>query len=46
MTFIWLIVWLIEGTPHVSFVAWNVWAVSLAICAGIDIFGYRERSHL
>jgi hypothetical protein len=41
MTIIWLIVWLVHGTPHVEWFSsdWNNWGISLAICLAIDIFG-------
>ncbi len=40
MTFIWLIVWLIAGTPQVlMFGAWNDWGVALGVCLAIDLVG-------
>ena len=39
MTFIWLLVWLAYGSPHITFSPWNDWAVGLAVCAGLDLFG-------
>lgn len=32
---IWLIVWLIEGTPQVE--PWNAWLVSLIVCAVLSL---------
>lgn len=37
MTVIWLIVWLIEGTPELH--QWNNWLVALLICLAVDVFG-------
>lgn len=42
MTFIWLIVWLIQGTPALH--QWNAWLVSLLICLALDIFGGSNRT--
>ncbi len=42
MTFIWLIVWLLSSTPHVSFNSWNSWAIALVVCAGLDLLGVLE----
>ena len=40
MTVIWLIVWLIAGTPQVLvFGAWNSWGVALGVCLAIDLMG-------
>jgi hypothetical protein len=40
MTVIWLIVWLIQGTPHVaSWVPWNSWGVALFVCLAVDFLG-------
>lgn len=42
MTFIWLIVWLIQGTPAVEFQPdVNSWAIGLAVCIAIDLIGAR-----
>jgi hypothetical protein len=41
MTFIWLIVWLLYGTPVLHL--WNAWAVSIAICAALDLLGNGPR---
>lgn len=38
MTVIWLIIWLIQGHP-VFWDSWNVWSVSLVICAFVDFYG-------
>lgn len=35
MTVLWLIIWLIQGTPKVG--DWNSWMIALAVCAGIDV---------
>lgn len=37
MTLLWLIIWIANGTPELH--QWNSWAVSLAICLLLDIFG-------
>lgn len=37
MLIVWLIVWLLKDEPKVSFHDWNAWAVSLAVCAVIDL---------
>lgn len=40
MTFIWLIVWLIFGTPAVqSWGPWNNWGTALFVCLAIDLLG-------
>jgi hypothetical protein len=40
VTVIWLIVWLIEGTPDVaSWGPWNNWGIALFVCLGIDLLG-------
>lgn len=37
---VWLIVWLISGTPNVEwFGTWNDWAVALLGCIIFDVFG-------
>jgi len=35
MTVIWLIIWLINGTPVVQ--PWNNWFIALIVCIYIDI---------
>ena len=37
MTVIWLIVWLIQGTPAPEM--WNNWGIALAICLVLDVLG-------
>lgn len=38
MTFIWLVVWLIAGTPDVdSWGPWNSWGIALFVCLAIDV---------
>lgn len=37
MTFLWLIFWLIEGTPALH--PWNAWLVGLVVCVVIDVLG-------
>jgi hypothetical protein len=40
MTVIWLIVWLIAGTPDVAaFGPWNNWGIAVAVCLAIDLLG-------
>jgi hypothetical protein len=40
---IWLIVWLVHGTPNLEwFGSWNDWAVALLGCAIFDVFSGRE----
>jgi hypothetical protein len=42
-SFIWLIVWLVQGTPNLEwFGSWNDWAVALLACAVFDVFSSRE----
>lgn len=43
MTALWLIVWLIQGVPHVDFPNWNAWAIGLTVCAGIDTLTYLRK---
>jgi hypothetical protein len=49
-SFIWLIVWLVRGTPNLEwFGSWNDWAVALLACVVFDVFSGsavagRERS--
>lgn len=42
MTLIWLLVWLIEGTPYLH--EWNAWLVSLIVCLLIDLTGGKAAS--
>jgi hypothetical protein len=40
MTIIWLIVWLVQGTPDVaSWGPWNSWGIGLFVCLAIDLLG-------
>jgi hypothetical protein len=39
---IWLIVWLIQGTPHIVFWEPNSWAIALYVCAAISILVPRS----
>lgn len=39
MTFLWFVIWLIDGTPAVA--TWNSWAVALAVCVFLDLFRNR-----
>ena len=42
-TLVWLIVWLIQGTPNLEwFGSWNDWAVALLCCIIFDVFSGRE----
>jgi hypothetical protein len=42
-SFVWLIVWLVRGTPNLEwFGSWNDWAVALLCCAIFDVFSGRE----
>jgi hypothetical protein len=44
MTVIWLIVWLVQGTPDVnSWGPWNNWGVALFVCLAIDLVGASGR---
>lgn len=46
-TLIWLIVWLIQGTPDLEwFGTWNDWSVSLLCCLIFDVFSGREASRI
>jgi hypothetical protein len=45
MTVIWLIVWLVEGTPDVvAWGPWNSWGVALFVCLGLDLIAAIGRS--
>jgi hypothetical protein len=45
MTVIWLIVWLIQGTPDVaSWGPWNSWGIALFLCLAVDLFGALGRT--
>ncbi|GAA2608074.1 hypothetical protein GCM10010436_07300 [Paractinoplanes durhamensis] len=45
MTVIWLIVWLVQGTPDVaSWGPWNNWGIALFVCLGVDVIGALGRS--
>jgi uncharacterized protein (DUF58 family) len=36
---VWLIVWLIQGTPNLEwFGSWNDWSVALLACIVFDVF--------
>jgi hypothetical protein len=38
-SFVWLIVWLVQGTPNLEwFGTWNDWAVALLGCAIFDVY--------
>ncbi|HEX9380027.1 MAG TPA: hypothetical protein VF891_00900 [Gaiellaceae bacterium] len=40
---IWLIVWVVQGTPDLEwFGSWNDWAVALLGCLIFDVFSGRE----
>jgi hypothetical protein len=40
---IWLIVWLVQGTPNLDwFGSWNDWSVALLGCAIFDLFSGRQ----
>ncbi|MFC4071867.1 hypothetical protein [Actinoplanes subglobosus] len=44
MTVIWLIVWLVQGTPPVaSWGPWNDWGVALFVCLALDLIGALGR---
>ena len=43
---IWLIVWLVQGTPNLEwFGTWNDWAVALLGCIIFDVFSGGEVGH-
>jgi hypothetical protein len=43
VSLIWLIVWLVQGTPDlIWFGSWNDWAVALLGCIIFDVFSGRE----
>lgn len=45
MTVIWLIVWLIKGTPGVAaWGPWNSWGVALFVCLAVDLIGGLGRA--
>jgi hypothetical protein len=45
MTVLWLIVWLVQGTPDVSsWGPWNSWGIALFICLALDLIGALGRS--
>lgn len=45
MTVIWLIVWLIQGTPDVAaWGTWNNWGIALFVCLALDLIGALGRS--
>jgi hypothetical protein len=45
VTVIWLIVWLVQGTPPVvSWGPWNGWGVALFVCLAVDLIGAPGRS--
>ena len=40
---VWLVVWLVQGTPNLEwFGTWNDWAVALLGCGIFDLFSGRE----
>jgi hypothetical protein len=40
---IWLIVWLVQGTPNLEwFGSWNDWSVALLGCLIFDVFSGRD----
>jgi hypothetical protein len=42
-TLIWLIVWLVQGTPNLEwFGSWNDWAVALLGCIVLDVFSGQK----
>ena len=44
MTFVWLVVWLIAGTPTVlSWGSWNNWGIALFVCLAVDLLGVLGR---
>jgi hypothetical protein len=42
MTIIWLIVWLVSGTPPLH--QWNAWLVSLIVVLVLDLTGGSSRA--
>ena len=44
MTFLWLVVWLVTGTPEVdSWGPWNSWGIALFVCLAIDLLAALGR---
>ncbi len=43
MTLIWLLVWLIKGTPALH--EWNAWLVSLIIMLAFDFLGGGSKAN-
>lgn len=41
MTLLWLIAWLLCGTPHLSFIHVTGWTIAMCICMFIDLTGSR-----
>jgi hypothetical protein len=42
-SFVWLIVWLVQGTPNLEwFGSWNDWSVALLGCLVFDVFSGRD----
>lgn len=43
MLFLWLCVWLLSGTPDVTFSGhWNNWAVALVICGVLTLLSVGD----
>jgi hypothetical protein len=41
MTILWLILWLVQGTPHVE--PWNAWLIALCVCIAFDLLFFNRR---
>lgn len=44
MIFLWLVVWLLCGTPRVDFAPVNDWAIALTVCVVLALLNTRSDS--
>lgn len=42
MSFLWLLVWLLSGTPSLHL--WNAWTFALGVCIILDVFGTGSKT--